>query len=178
MAAHDVVLVGTGWRERIEMLGAVDWDGIDLGLYGNWQLLGSRNRLRRYVRGGEMPNGRAVELYRKAKIGLNLYRRRMAAGHDALLPMESMNPRAVELAACGVFTLSDYRAEAAEVFGDAVPMFSTPAELEGLVRYYLARASDDERRDLAASLPGLVADRTFAARAEQLTTILEGYSDG
>lgn len=37
--AHDVVFVGTGFRERIALLEAVDWRGIDFGLYGHWGLL-------------------------------------------------------------------------------------------------------------------------------------------
>ena len=49
--AHDVVFVGTGFAERIELLAGVDWRGIDLGLYGEWSLLGSRHKLRQYVRG-------------------------------------------------------------------------------------------------------------------------------
>ena len=49
--AHDVVFVGTGFAERIELLAGVDWQGIDLGLYGEWSLLGSRHKLRKYVRG-------------------------------------------------------------------------------------------------------------------------------
>src|SRR4030095_6053999 len=50
--AHDVVFVGTGFEERIEQLAAVDWRGIDLGLYGEWSLLGSRSKLRQFVRAG------------------------------------------------------------------------------------------------------------------------------
>ena len=173
VAAHDVLMVGTGWRERIETLGAVNWDGIDLGLYGGWRLLGSRHHLRRYVCGSEMPNAQAVALYRRAKIGMNLYRTRMAQGHDTEYAesAESLNPRALELAACGVFTLSDWRPEVSEVFGDAVPTFRTPRELEELVRYYLAH--NDERRELAARLPGLVAGHTFDARAKEMVSILE-----
>src|SRR5512139_667837 len=71
--AHDVVFVGSAFRERVEWFRAIDWTGIDLGLYGNWEGLGSRDKLRQYVRGKETNNAMTAALYRRAKIGLNLY---------------------------------------------------------------------------------------------------------
>ena len=115
-------------------------------------------------------------LYRRARIGLNLYRTlegfdRKADQH--ITRAESLNPRALELAACGAFTLSEWRPEVAEVFGDAVPTFRTPGELGELCRYYLDPAHEEERRALAARLPGLVAGQTYAARARALLEVLE-----
>jgi spore maturation protein CgeB len=173
LSAHDVVFVGTGFAERCETLASVDWRGIDLGLYGQWPLLAPRGRLRRYVRGKVVPNEVAAGLYRRASVGLNLYRTSMGFGKDAprVGNAESLNPRALELAACGVFTLSDYRAEVGEVFGDAVPTFRTPDELGELVRYYLAH--EDERRERAAAMPACVAGHTYRERAEQLVQMLD-----
>lgn len=168
--SHDCVFVGTGFQERIDTLAAVDWTGIDLGLYGNWDLLPSRHPLRQYVRGREVPNTTTVALYRRAKIGLNLYRTSMGYGRDAfrVKNAESLNPRALELAACGVFTISDHRAEVDEVFGRAVPTFKTPAELEATIRYWLAPEHDIERQDTAAQLPARVKGHTFDAMAAQI----------
>ena len=123
-AAHDVVFVGTGFRERVELLAAVDWSGIDLGLYGSWDRRQMPHRLRPYVRANVIPNAHAAWLYRQSKIGLNLYRR-PPEGTRA----ESMNPRAYELAACGVFQISDRRAEGVETLSYSVPTFRTPEEL-------------------------------------------------
>lgn len=176
VAAHDVVFVGTAFEERVELLAGVDWDGIDLGLYGSFEILGSRHHLRRYLRAATIPNSQSVALYRRAKIGLNLYRTSMGFGRGAprIQHAESLNPRALELAACGVFTLSDARAEVAETFGPLVPTFSTATELEDLIRFYLAH--EPERRRLAAGLPGAVAGWTFAARAEQIIADLARVS--
>jgi hypothetical protein len=173
---HDVVFVGSNFSERARILQAVDWFGVDLGLYGNWRTLGSRSVLRGYVYGGIVDNFVAAALYRKASIGLNLYRwgKGWAKNAPPVERAESLNPRAVELAACGVFTISDYRAEVAEIFGAAVPTFRTPAELQELVTYYLDH--DDERQAKAARLPGLIAGHTFGARAATLTATLEGHS--
>jgi len=173
VAAHDVVFVGTGWQERIELLSAVDWDGIDMGLYGMWPLLGSRHHLRKHLRGGIVPNAKTAALYRRAKIGLNLHRTSVDFTRDAarIAGAASMNPRCYELAACGRFFITDDRAEVAEVFGDAVPTFETPAQLETLIRHYLAH--DAERERIAARLPGIVAGHNFYERARMIVSALK-----
>jgi spore maturation protein CgeB len=172
LPAHDVVFVGTGFEERVEVLQDVDWSGIDLGLYGNWQLLGSRSKLRQYVRDGNVPNTVAAALYRRAKIGLNLHRSSMGFGRHAphIESASSLNPRAYELAATGSFYLSDERAEGQELFGDLVPTFTSPRELQDLVRRYLA--DDAARAALAARLPAAIAGQTFDARAAQIVSDL------
>ena len=173
VAAHDVVFVGTGWPERIELLRDTDWAGVDLGLYGSWELVGSRNRLRRHICGGPVDNAATAALYRRARVGLNLHRSSVSCERDAprVEGAESLAPRALELAACGRFFLSDYRVEMAEVFGDLVPMFRGPAELSELVRYYLRDERCRER--LAANLPDAVRGRTFTNAACLLIKCLE-----
>lgn len=172
--AHDVVFVGTGFQERLDALSAVDWDGlgIDLGLYGTYELLGSRHRLRRYIRAGPIDNGLAAALYRRAKIGLNLYRRSELYSRTPIMTTtaESMNPRAIELAACGAFTIADRRREAVEVFGDLVPTFSDPSELQPLIVQWLADGAG--RAEIMARLPDRVRRWTFAQRAEHVAALL------
>jgi glycosyltransferase involved in cell wall biosynthesis len=174
LARHDVVFVGTLFSERQELLAAVDWSGIDLGLYGQFPYLGSRSRLREYVRGSIVPNEVTAALYRRAKIGLNLYRTSMGFGRDAprTVGAESLNPRALELAAAGCFTISDHRPEVAEVFGDLVPTFRDPRELETLTRVWLADGPGRDR--VRSALPGAVSGRDFAAMAARVETGLVG----
>lgn len=174
MARHDVVFVGTGFRERIELLSRVDWTGIDLGLYGTWKNLGSRAALRKYVRGDIVPNEVTAQLYAASKIGLNLHRARAGwTGAGEPVQAESMNPRCYELAATGTMFTTDARAEVGEVFGDAVPTFSDARELQEIIRHYLAH--EDERRRLAARLPGLVAPHTFEQRVAGILQVLTRY---
>ena len=165
VAAHDVVFVGTAFAERIDFLSAIDWSGIDLGLYGNWTALPKRSRLKRFVRGGVVENLETAALYRRAKIGLNLYRSSIGWGAQAprIASADSLNPRAYELAACGVFHLSDPRPEVEEMFGDWVPTFSSPAEAAALVHSWLADAAG--RASIAAHLPACVAASSWAERA-------------
>jgi len=170
VAAHDVVFVGSAFRERIEWFRSIDWTGIDLGLYGNWDSLSSRDRLRQYVRGGATSNAVSAALYRRAKVGLNLYRSSKGFGRTAprIAPSsaESLSPRAYELAACGAFHLSDARAEVGEVFGDLVPTFTAPTEAAALIRRWLA--DDAGRAAVAASLPAVVAESSWMHRASQV----------
>jgi len=174
--AHDVVFVGTGFEERIEQLAAVDWDGIDLGLYGNWTLLGSRHKLRRYVRGGPISNETTAMLYRRAKIGLNLHRSSQGYGRGVahIRGAQSINPRAYELAACGVFQIADHRDELTETFGNTVPTF-VPTRLEDVVRAYLL--DSPSRRYAAKQARERIKTHTFAARAAQLIADLDEYDD-
>lgn len=168
--SHDVVFVGTGFSERVGLLSSVDWTGIDLGIYGAWELVGPKSPLKQYLRGDYVDNAKATALYQNAKIGLNLYRSSKGfgrgQGHIELAEAESLNPRAYELAATGCFSLSTPRVEVDEVFGEAVPTFSTAKELGSLVRYWLA--NEQARRAVAATLPAMVRDHTWAARAAQI----------
>jgi hypothetical protein len=160
-AAHDVVFVGTAWQERIDMLRGVNWEGVDLGLYGTWSLLGSRDRLRQYVQGGVVANEAVASLYAKAKIGLNLHRTSMDYDRHPkhILGAESVNPRVLELAACGRFVATDWRAEVEEIFGDLLPTFRNSSELQEIVGQYLQ--DDVLREEVAKRLPDVVRGRTF-----------------
>ena len=171
--AHDVVFVGTGFIERINLLRGINLEDIDLGLYGEWSLLGSRAKLRKHIRGKLTANSKAAALYRKAKIGLNLHRSSVEYTRktEHVLGAESMNPRCYELAAAGLFFISDYRAEMDDVFNGLVPTFETAKEAEGLIRYYLAH--DQEREEIAAQLPALVQEETFDNRIKKILGVLQ-----
>ena len=163
--AHDVVFVGTGFTERAKWFNAIDWRDLDLGLYGNWSGTGLSKKLKACVRGDCISNDQTAALYRKAKIGLNLYRQTKGWGKGApfIGHADSLNPRAYELAACGVFHLSHPRAEVGEVFGDLVPTFATPTEAAALIRLWLADPVGRAR--IAEQLPACVAETSWVTRA-------------
>jgi hypothetical protein len=173
--AHDVVFVGTGFRERIDLLSAVDWTGIDFGLYGAWNLK-KRSPLRAHLRGQMVDNTVTAQLYRKAKIGINLFRSSKGFGLNAprLSGAESLGPRSYELAATGCFHVSHGRAEVAETFGPLVPTFDTAEELTGLLREWLPRVSD--RAAIAAQLPGAVRGHSWNERAGQVLSDLSAHA--
>jgi spore maturation protein CgeB len=171
LPSHDVVFVGSGFAERIAWFNSIDWTGIDLGLYGTWKEkgLGLNKQVRACVKGTVVTNEMAASLYRRAKVGLNLYRNRKGwtGGREPaarIVGAESLSPRAYELAACGSFHLSDYRAEVKEVFGDLVPTFTTPTEAAALIRLWLNQP--EERARVAAKLPACVAESSWVERAK------------
>jgi glycosyltransferase involved in cell wall biosynthesis len=178
LPAHDVVFVGTGFIERVKLLEAVNWDGIDFGLYGLWPLLGSRSHLRAHINGDLVPNAQTADLYRRAKIGLQLYRTSVTLKRNCEQVTEgvSLSPRACELAACGCFTISHDRAEVREVFQGLIPTFTSATELESLIRQWLPRS--EERQEIAAKLPVLVSDRSFDHMAYTLISALESRQGG
>lgn len=163
--SHDVVFVGSGFAERIKWFNSIDWTGIDLGLYGTWKGLGLNKQVTACLKGEQISNETAGALYRRAKIGLNLYRTSMGWGRNApkIAHAESLSPRAYELAACGAFHLSDDRKEVREVFGDCVPTFRTPSEAAALIRLWLADATG--RAQMAEQLPACVAECSWGNRA-------------
>jgi len=167
--AHDVVFVGSGFHERVTWLSAIDWTGIDLGLYGNWDSLSTRHPLRAFVRGGVTANAVTSALYRRARVGLNLYRTSQGWGPTApaIAHAESLNPRAYELAACGVIHVSTYRDEVVECFGDYVPTFDTPDQASAQIRTALAFDAAT-RAGIAAALPACVAESSWVQRATQV----------
>jgi spore maturation protein CgeB len=166
--AHDVVFVGSMFAERADLLSQIDWSGIDFGLYGDWRGLPPTHKLRKHLVSGVVDNRDAAALYRKAKIGLNLYRESMGWGRLAprITHAESMNPRTLELAACGTFQVSQHRSEIAETFNGWIPTFKDATGLQALLGVYLS--DDAMRQRAAASALQAVQPHTFSARARTI----------
>lgn len=167
----DVLMIGTGWSERKKFLSQVDWSGIDLKLIGTWTIRATPGCLHRepvgevlapYVRDYCLDNRESVRLYQTAKICLNMHRFHPTA--------ESLNPRSMELAACGVFQLSDHRPELEEIFSDSVPTYTDAESLGSQIRYYLNHP--DEMKDCAATACQKVQGQTFDDRAWRLMSQL------
>lgn len=161
----DLAFVGTGFPSRVEFLERMDLAGLDVLLGGNWTGLAEDSPLRPFLAHDAehcLDNERTVDVYRSAKVGLNLYRRE---GETADVRGWSMGPRELEQAACGLFFLRDPRGEGDEVL-DMLPTFASPEEASDLLRYWLARP--DERRVLADKAREAVADRSFDVHAAAL----------
>ena len=170
--SHDVVFVGTGFYERIEMLSAVDWDALncDFGLYGVWDHLPGDSPLRAHLVAGEIDNRYTAALYQRARIGINLFRQseRLTIDSPRSYYGASCSPRSMELAACGLFHLSEDRPEVREIFGDLVPRFNTPRELQQALAYWLDPARTRERDRICGLLPQAVIGHTWDDRARVL----------
>lgn len=168
----DVGFCGTGFPSRIAFFEAMDLDGLDVALAGNWQALPDGSPLWRHVANAAdecVDNTETAELYRSARLGLNLYRREAQA--PELVDGWAMGPREVEMAACGLFFLRDPRPEGDELL-DMLPTFTTPAEASELARWWLAHP--DQRASAAGRARAALAGRTFHTHAAALLRLLDG----
>jgi spore maturation protein CgeB len=167
----DFGFVGTGYESRIQFLEQMNLDGLDVLLGGNWQQLTNDSPLRKYV-GHDidqcLDNAETADLYRSARVGMNLYRRE--AERPELSTGWAMGPREVEMAACGLFFLRDPRGEGDELL-PTLPTFRGPGEASDLLRWWLGH--ERLRQDAAEAARIAVADRTFDNHARQLMRLLE-----
>lgn len=170
-AASEFAFCGTAFESRIEFFEAMDLEGIDVALAGNWQLLPEDSPLRKYLAHPIeqcCDNTEGVRLYQSAKTGLNLYRRETQAGGDA--DGWAMGPREVEMAATGLFFLRDPRPEGDGLF-PMLPTFSGPEDASEKLRWWLAH--EDSRREAADKARAAIADRTFTNHAALLLRLLD-----
>lgn len=170
----DFAFIGTAFDSRQEFFGSMDFEGIDVVFGGgNWNNLKPQYvHLAKYL--GHHPeacvdNEETARVYRLARCGINFYRRE--ADKESQVAGWAMGPREVEMAACGLFFLRDSRPESDEVFGEVLPLFSSPREASDLLRWWLAH--DDEREERARQAYQRIADRTFINHARTASTKME-----
>lgn len=169
----DFAFVGTGFKSRIRFFEAMDLDGLDVLLAGNWMRLTEDSPLRKHLAHDAedcLDNDQTADVYRSTKVGLNLYRREAQEENPYLDVAWAMGPREVEMAACGLFFLRDPRPESDEVLG-MLPTFATPEDAGEQVRWWLAHP--DQRARLAEQARAAVADRTFTRNATALLRLLD-----
>jgi len=172
--AADFAFVGTGYASRIAFLEAMNLDGLDVILAGNWKQLGEDSPLRKYVGHDAeecLDNQQTAEVYRSARVGLNLYRREAESAH--LAAGVACGPREIEMAACGMFFLRDPRREGDELLS-MLPTITGPDDASEQIRYWLDQPG--KRRELAQQAREAVAARTFTNRAAELLRLLERKS--
>lgn len=158
----DVLILGTGWPERVQLLTQTDWTGIDLRILGLWPEIEEGHPLRKFYTEVIVNNEDTPHLYNSAKICFNQHRHHPWA--------QSLNPRAYEIAACGAFQLSDYRQEISNL-GGGVPVYRNAGDLGPMIRHYLA--SGWEREGAAQAARRAVKPHTFKARVEEMMKVVE-----
>lgn len=161
--ACDVLMIGTGWTERQQLLEAVNWEGIDLKLFGIWPNIVPGSALAPFYVPEVVSNAKVPTMYCSAKINLNVHR----GSEIAMTP----GPRVYELAACCAFQMSDPREDLLALFNGGIPTFTSPRELEEKVRYYLDQP--EERRYCAGIALDAVCAEDFDKRASTLMAVVE-----
>lgn len=167
----DLCIVGTGFKSRVEFLGQMDLDGLDVAFLGNWMTL-EDHPLRKYVRQHDLDdccdNAEAVRWYNSTRASLNLYRRE--SNRPDLSAGIAMGPREVELAASGTFFLTEARDENCDVL-PFVPKVATPPDATEQLRWWLDHPNDRNRVIVQAR--DAVAGWTFTNRAAGFLRLLE-----
>jgi spore maturation protein CgeB len=168
--ACDLAFVGTAYPSRVAFLRRMDLTGLDVLLAGNWQSLGDDDPLLPFVAHALdecLDNTGAVDIYRSARAGLNLYRRE--GEKSTQVAGWAMGPREVEMAACGLFFLRDPRGEGDEVL-DMLPTVASPEDASEQLRWWLDHPQ--ERQELALKARSAIADRTFENHAAAVLRLL------
>lgn len=163
---HDVVFVGSGFKERQELLEAVDWDGIDFELYGYYRF-DHDHKLAPFYKDEKIKNALTSFLYNGSKISLNLNRISVDYDGEAIIPeAQSLSPRVYEIAANGGFLISEWRQEIDDLFDGVVPTFKTGEELNDLIHYWLDESRDDKRARICAHLAVIARKHSYIERAK------------
>lgn len=171
--AHDVVFIGNMYPSRAAWMEAIDWTGIDLGIYGIFDAIPDDSPLRKYIKGGVVRNTAACAIYQRSKIVLNLFRAEQFGPEWTVIGTHkgtSLNPRVIEAAAAGACLVSEWRPELDTVFGTAVPFAYNPEQCETIIRDLLAKP--ERRAAIGASLPPLVESFSYTNRARQIVGML------
>lgn len=167
----DLGFVGTGYPSRVQFFEelAPHVAGLDVLLAGNWQSLADTSPLLPWL-GTEqaecLDNADTVDLYRSARVGINIYRREGDGGETGGW---ACGPREIEMAATGAFFLRDPRPESDELLG-MLPAFTGPEHAADLLRWWLAHP--DDRIEAAHKARAAVADMTFTHHAQRLLGLL------
>ena len=107
---HDLISLGKHWIDRIEVWGE-GWDGILPD---------------KCLRGIYFDNQKLPELYASSRVVLNDH-------HEDMLREGFLNPRILDVMASGGVVISDALPNAKEIFGEALPTYISPAELDQIL---------------------------------------------
>jgi len=120
-------------------------------------------------KGNMLSNQDAANLYKSAKINLNL-------NHDQT-KLDGINQRMLEICACGGFQICDYREGFASIFIDKkeIVYFKDPKEIPELVDYYLK--NEEERMKIAkAGMEKASLEHSYEARAKRVLQVIQTES--
>jgi GT2 family glycosyltransferase len=165
--AEQVLFVG---NSRGVLRPAVEWAigaNLPLAVYGgDWEGLIPEG----YLRGPHFPNDRLSRLYGSAGVVLNDHWPDMR-DHGFI------SNRIFDALASGAVVVTDPVAGLEEAFGGLVPTYSSPEELEEVVRSLL---NDEQRRtEISSAASELVTRRhTFTDRAEKLADLVRSLLNG
>ena len=168
---YDFAFVGTGFPSRARFFSQMDLAGLNVRLAGLWMDLPEDSPMRDWTATESddcVDNDETAEIYRRARTGINFYRREAEAAHEG--EGVACGPREIEMAACGLFFARDPRPESDELF-PMLPSFSSPEEASEIIRW--AVACPRQREQAATWARNAVQGRTFTEHAKKLLRLLD-----
>lgn len=165
----DLSFMGAGYANRQNFFhGLLDYD---FKIWGTeWELNDELGK-RVVNKNARLDPDEYIKIYNASKINLNLHSSSVPGGIDPV--GDFVNPRVFEVAACGGFSLVDYRDELPPLLepGKEIETFNSVSELREKADYYLRH--DEERSEIAeAGRRRVLADHTFERRMEELLRII------
>ncbi len=181
----DFAFLGTGYPSRVKffhrLIEAGAFDGLDVTLGGNWQGCTPDDPIIGYLShemGECVDNDLTVQIYRSAKMGLNVYRRE--AGYGITDEREiaaakagygvAAGPREIEMAASGLPFLRDPGPESDDLF-PMLPAFDSPEDAAEQLQWWVK--NEDAREKAAKEARAAVRHRTFTANVQALLRCLD-----
>jgi hypothetical protein len=170
---YDFAFIGTGFPSRVRFFNDMNLAGLNVRLGGLWMDLPEDSPLRDWTAvtddtGDCVDNHEVAGIYRRARTGINFYRRESEGPHEG--EGWAVGPREIEMAASGLWFARDSRPESDELF-PMLPAFSGPGEASDQIRWALGHPA--EREKAAAQARAAIADRTFTEHARTLLRLLD-----
>jgi spore maturation protein CgeB len=172
---YDICFIGTGFWNRIALFDELAPFLANKKVFiagGQWHRLTRSDVLGPFIHEGWIDPSSTVNYYNGAKIVINVHRT-CENGEDNRnthhLEGRSINPRTYEISACGTMQITDARGDLPRFYqpGYDIETFTTAAELESKIKYYLKH--EQERQAMAwRGLLTTLNQHTFARRIAQL----------
>ena len=156
---------------RARFFSQMDLAGLNVRLAGLWMDLPEDSPMRDWtaIESDDcVDNDETAAIYRRARTGINFYRREAEAAHEG--EGVACGPREIEMAASGLWFARDPRPESDALF-PMLPAFGSPAEASEQIRWALAHPG--QRAEAAAKARAAVAGRTFTEHARKLLRLLD-----
>ncbi len=168
--ATDLAFVGSYFPPREELFSYLKNEKLDISIWGpGWENAPLQNFFKKYpksLKGSNLPNAEAANLYRSAKICLNL--------NHSHSKIDGINQRMLEIIASGGFQLCDYRDGFSAIFEDSkeIAYFKDSSDIPELVDFYLE--NEEKRKSIIQKgMKKVVRDHSFEARARSVLRIIQ-----
>jgi len=168
MTPTDIVFTGNFLGDERDGLNYLEslGHGASFSIYGHgWN---QHPTLKKYWRGA-VPYEDLNSIYASAKIVID-------DSHPVTREFNSLNSRVFDAIAAGSLVITNCIGGAKEVFGEALPVFNSPEELDSHLQFYLN--NPDKRREKIQELRSIILEsHTYSDRATQFKEVISQFAN-